>query len=235
MQQEIEKKAKDMYPDNMGGLDQSSVERYRAGYEKGYIDCHKQHLTGSAVWVKASEFKTHNPVYRPYRKPCLEDEGEYDYGEIYVTEDDSRIYLDVDNECNYEHQSDERWKDYEILDESNEQPAEQKEWDSERMIGRVKDRFKELEAKQWDWRSFYNGWLEGRADMLQQIRGWGKYEQKENEAVDNCLIDRIKDFNLSDVDAPVFTHTKEFEAHFSYIKGKLMDVISNQQNRNNTK
>jgi hypothetical protein len=71
------------------------------------------------VWVKASEFKTHKPVYRPYRKPSMGDEGEYDYGEIYVTEDDSRIYLDVDNECNYEHQSDERWKDYEILDESD--------------------------------------------------------------------------------------------------------------------
>lgn len=40
-------------------------------------------------------------------------------------------------------------------------------------------------------------------------------------------IQRIKDFNLSDVDAPVFTHTKEFAAHFSYIKGKLMDIIKN--------
>jgi hypothetical protein len=59
------------------------------------------------------------------------------------------------------------------------------EWDSERMIGRVKERFKELEEKEWDWRSFYNGWLEGRSDMLQQIKGWGEYkpEQKENNAV----------------------------------------------------
>jgi hypothetical protein len=71
-----------------------------------------------AVWVKASEFKTATPVYRPYRKKAMEDEGEYDYGEIYVTEDDGHIYLDIDNECNYEHQSDERWGDYEILYES---------------------------------------------------------------------------------------------------------------------
>lgn len=35
MQQEIEQKAKELYPDNMGGLDQSSVERYRAGYLLG--------------------------------------------------------------------------------------------------------------------------------------------------------------------------------------------------------
>lgn len=45
------------------------------------------------------------------------------------------------------------------------------EWDSVRMIGRVKERFKELEEKQWDWRSFYGGWMEGRADMLQQMGG----------------------------------------------------------------
>lgn len=77
-----------------------------------------EYIQPCAVWVKASTFKTHKPVYRPYRKPCTEDEGEYDYGEIYVTEDDGRIYLDIDNESNYEHQSDERWRDYEILDES---------------------------------------------------------------------------------------------------------------------
>jgi hypothetical protein len=74
---------------------------------------------GSAGWVKASEYKTHVPCYRPYRrKRKNDDEIEYDYGEIYVTEDDGRIYLDVDNERNYEHQSDEAWKDFEILDES---------------------------------------------------------------------------------------------------------------------
>lgn len=51
------------------------------------------------------------------------------------------------------------------------------EWDSERVIGCVKERFKELEEKKWDWRSFYNGWLEGRSDMLAQIKGWGKYKK----------------------------------------------------------
>lgn len=39
------------------------------------------------------------------------------------------------------------------------------------------------------------------------------------------VLQRIKDFNLSDIDAPVFTHTKEFAAHFSYFKGKLMDIM----------
>lgn len=58
-------------------------------------------------------------------------------------------------------------------------------------------------------------------------------KERKVDGENKALIDRIKAFNLSDVDAPVFTHTKEFEAHFSYIKGKLMDVITNQQNKNN--
>lgn len=56
------------------------------------------------------------------------------------------------------------------------------EWDSKRLIGRVGERYKELEAKGWEWRSFYNGWLEGRADMFVQARGLGQYSGKE-EAV----------------------------------------------------
>lgn len=91
---------------------------YCLGYKEGMNRILDEQAPAGAVWVKASEFKTHKPIYRPYRKPAMEDEGEYDYGEIYVTEDDGRIYLDVDNECNYEHQSDERWEGYEILDES---------------------------------------------------------------------------------------------------------------------
>ena len=40
------------------------------------------------------------------------------------------------------------------------------------LIGRVKERFDEVfrPERRWDiWRSFYNGWLEGRADMLGNI------------------------------------------------------------------
>ena len=40
--------------------------------------------------------------------------------------------------------------------------------DSTKTIGRVRDRFKELESKDFDWRSFYNGWLEGRVDIFKQ-------------------------------------------------------------------
>lgn len=38
-------------------------------------------------------------------------------------------------------------------------------------IGRSKERFKELAHKKFDWRSFYNGWLEGRAEFLKGRKG----------------------------------------------------------------
>lgn len=85
------------------------------GWLKEYAT--KQAPTG-AVWVKASEFRTTVPIYRPYRKRIMEDEGEYYYGQIYVAEDDGHIYLNIDNESNFEIQSDAKWDSYEILDES---------------------------------------------------------------------------------------------------------------------
>jgi hypothetical protein len=72
-------------------------------------------------------------------------------------------------------------QDVEWLDESGGEKVNQIEWDSERMIGRVKERYKELEEKRRDWPSFYSGWLEGRSDMLQQIKGRGLYKTKEGE------------------------------------------------------
>ena len=44
-----------------------------------------------------------------------------------------------------------------------------KEYGSEEIIGKVSERFKELEHKNCDWRRFNNGWLEGRRMMLQEI------------------------------------------------------------------
>lgn len=40
---------------------------------------------------------------------------------------------------------------------------------SREIIGEVKERFAELKHKEWDWQSFYNGWLEGRTRMLIDI------------------------------------------------------------------
>lgn len=87
-------------------------------------------------------------------------------------------------------------EELEWLDESG-SPAADIEWDSKRMIGRVRDRFDELEEKGHEWRSFYIGWLEGRADMLQQIKRWGKYKTpaaaREEDAVSKEVLEFIRD------------------------------------------
>lgn len=87
-----------------------------------------QHPAKSAVWVKASEFKFKETEHRPYRFQDAPGE-EYDYGEIYITEDEGEVFLDVDHENEYIPQNDGRWLKYDILSESlpNEQPVEQKD------------------------------------------------------------------------------------------------------------
>lgn len=72
------------------------------------------------------------------------------------------------------------WQRYKVLNHLYEDKIK---WGSKELIGRSWERFKELIYKQWDWRSFYNGWIEGRADMLAQIKGWEQY--KENNKTNN--------------------------------------------------
>lgn len=60
---------------------------------------------------------------------------------------------------------------------------------SDQMIGKSLDRFKCLEHYGFDWRSFYNGWLEGRADVIYAFNT-GKCDfivddTRYNEAVQN--------------------------------------------------
>lgn len=40
---------------------------------------------------------------------------------------------------------------------------------SKQWIGKSRERFNCLEHYGFDWRSFYNGWLEGRADLIHDI------------------------------------------------------------------
>ena len=40
--------------------------------------------------------------------------------------------------------------------------------DSTKTIGCVRDVYKDLEHKEFEWRSFYNGWLEGRVDIYRK-------------------------------------------------------------------
>lgn len=76
-----------------------------------------QPTSGQAVWVKASEYKIpHKEAeYRPYR---VKNDHDYDYGEIFISRDEEGVFLDIDNESEFLLQTDNRWKDFEILDES---------------------------------------------------------------------------------------------------------------------
>ena len=49
---------------------------------------------------------------------------------------------------------------------------------SENIILGVHERFKELESYQFDWRSFYHGWLEGRTDFCY---GYIREQQKQRQ------------------------------------------------------
>lgn len=40
---------------------------------------------------------------------------------------------------------------------------------SQELIGKCRQRFEELEFKEYDWVSFYNGWLEGRMDLITNV------------------------------------------------------------------
>lgn len=52
----------------------------------------------------------------------------------------------------------------------NETADDALKYDGKKLIGRSKERYAELIHKGWDWSSFYNGWIEGRSDMLKEIK-----------------------------------------------------------------
>ncbi len=41
---------------------------------------------------------------------------------------------------------------------------------SQELIGKCRQKFEELSHKEYDWVSFYNGWLEGRMDLHETLR-----------------------------------------------------------------
>jgi hypothetical protein len=52
-------------------------------------------------------------------------------------------------------------------------------WNSTRLIGNVEERYEQvkhygkthsLKGEEWDWQSFYNGWIEGRLAMSAELR-----------------------------------------------------------------
>ena len=41
------------------------------------------------------------------------------------------------------------------------------------------------------------------------------------------FIEALKSIKISDIDAPTFTHTKQFREHFDYIKSEFLRIIDN--------
>lgn len=70
------------------------------------------------------------------------------------------------------------------------------EWNSTNLIGTVKERFKEIfrPDRRWDvWRGFYNGWLEGRTDMLNNIRKDNPIAYEfHNYETGHCYVDYVE-------------------------------------------
>lgn len=62
----------------------------------------------------------------------------------------------------------------------NSTPESRESWHYE-LIGRVKQRFDELSDKQFQWHSFYHGWLEGRFDMKKAASTDSKEEELQAE------------------------------------------------------
>jgi hypothetical protein len=53
----------------------------------------------------------------------------------------------------------------------------ERQWGSKEVVGDV-DKIYESCQDKFDWRSYYNGWIDGRVDMLSILRGW---KPSENE------------------------------------------------------
>lgn len=54
--------------------------------------------------------------------------------------------------------------------------------DSKFMTGAVNERFKELSHKGWDWKAFYNGWIEGRAEYYAETHDLPTAASRESKA-----------------------------------------------------
>ena len=45
----------------------------------------------------------------------------------------------------------------------------------EELIGRARERWEEIDHEGLDWKSFLNGWLEGRLDLIENREKWMRY------------------------------------------------------------
>ena len=79
-----------------------------------------------------------------------------------------------------------------------------KEYGSLEIIGKVKEVYKNIfrEDRRWNvWRGFYNGWLEGRSNMLIEIRKENQVAYEfHNYKTGHCYVDYEARQNMTEAD-----------------------------------
>jgi hypothetical protein len=69
-------------------------------------------------------------------------------------------------------------------------------WNSTNLIGNVKERYREIfrPDRRWDvWRGFYNGWLEGRNNMISAIKKENPLAYEfHNIETGHCYVDYVE-------------------------------------------
>lgn len=78
------------------------------------------------------------------------------------------------------------------------------EWNSTNLIGKVKEHYKDVfrPERRWDvWRGFYNGWLDGRMDMLSSIKKSNPLAYEfHNYETGHCYVDYIEREGMTEKD-----------------------------------
>lgn len=79
-----------------------------------------------------------------------------------------------------------------------------KEYGSKELIGIVKEVYKNIfrPDRRWDvWRGFYNGWIEGRSNILSEIRKYNLIGYEfHNYKTGHCYIDYEERQNMGEKD-----------------------------------
>jgi len=68
-------------------------------------------------------------------------------------------------------------------------------WANSGLLERAKERFAELEHKGWEWRSFYNGFLEGASEALE----YAKKHSLDRQDSETVRDDQLRTGDLSAV------------------------------------
>lgn len=69
------------------------------------------------------------------------------------------------------------------------------------------------------------------------IRNWKEIEwldETPTAAGDAGILERLEAIRITDMDAPVFTHSPQFRKHFEYIQGKFIEILRGASSQPNT-